>query len=225
MDEPLAALDQETKDEILPFLERLHDSLSLPVLYVSHDMGEVQRLADHLVLMQAGRVLAEGPLSQLQSDPALPLALRRDAAVSLDGIIESYDPHYGLATLEVDGGHFRVPMPAPTTQRHRLMIAAGDVSLARERPQATTILNVLPARILAASIAGSHEMVVVLGLGPKGAGSRILARVTRLSWDQMQLAEGAEVYAQAKSVALTRRNPAARLIVDGDEQNIAVGGS
>jgi molybdate transport system ATP-binding protein len=105
------------------------------------------------------------------------------------------------------------------------MIAAGDVSLARERPQATTILNVLPARILAASLAGSHEIVAVLGLGPEGAGSRILARVTRLSWDQMQLTDGAEVYAQAKSVALARRNPAARLIVEGDKQNIAVGGS
>src|SRR5918912_425364 len=82
MDEPLSALDRPTKDEILPFLERLHDRLSLPVLYVSHDMAEIERLADHLVLMRAGRVVAAGPLGDLQSDPSLPLAAARDAAVS-----------------------------------------------------------------------------------------------------------------------------------------------
>jgi len=99
MDEPLSALDRLTKDEILPFLERLHEKLSLPMIYVSHDMTEVERFADHLVLMEAGRVVASGPLTALQSDPALPLVRTRDAAISLDATVESYDPGYGLITL------------------------------------------------------------------------------------------------------------------------------
>ena len=91
MDEPLSALDRQAKDEILPFLERLHESLSLPVIYVAHDMDEIERLADHLVLMDAGRVVAAGPLAALQSDPNLPLAKTRSAAVSLDAVVESFD--------------------------------------------------------------------------------------------------------------------------------------
>ena len=205
MDEPLSALDRPTKDEILPFLERLHDALSLPVVYVSHDMAEIRRLTDHLVLMRSGRVLAQGRLTDLQSDPALPLAAERDAAVSLDAVVEAYDPEYGLATLSVEGGRFLVPMSKAPAGRSRLTIAAGDVSLAREQPRATTLLNVLPARILSAAPVGEHEMVVTLGLGADGRGGRILARVTRRSWEQLGLAAGESVYAQAKSVALQPR--------------------
>ena len=206
MDEPLSALDRQTKDEILPFLERLHDSLSLPVIYVSHDIAEVERLADHLVLMRAGQVLAAGPLSKLQSDPALPLAGERAAAVTLDAVVSAYDPTYGLATLDVEGGHFSVPMAQSVVgERRRLTIAAGDVSLARMPPQATTVLNILPARILSVTRAGEYEMVAVLGLGADGAGCRILTRVTKRSWDDLRLGEGMIVYAQAKSVALARK--------------------
>ena len=92
MDEPLSALDRQSKDEILPFLVQLRDTLSLPVVYVSHDMSEIDRLADHLVLMQSGRVLASGRLGELQSNPALPLARSRDAAVTLDAIVRCCVP-------------------------------------------------------------------------------------------------------------------------------------
>src|SRR5206468_4092322 len=86
MDEPLAALDRQSKDEIMPFLERLLHSLALPAIYVSHELSEIERLADQLILMRAGRVLAAGPLNELQSDPLLPLAGAREAAVSLDAV-------------------------------------------------------------------------------------------------------------------------------------------
>ena len=202
MDEPLSALDRQTRDEILPFLERLHDSLSLPIIYVSHEMAEVERLADQLVLMQAGRVLAVGRLDALQSDPALPLAAGRDAAVSLDGVAGAFARDYGLLTVEVPGAALLVPAAyvAPG-ERRRLRIAARDVSLTTH-PVASTILNVLPARIVSASGAGDYELTVVLGLGADGAGSRLLARVTRQSWERLQLAVGREVYAQVKGVAL-----------------------
>lgn len=203
MDEPLSALDRQTKDEILPFLERLHASLSLPVIYVSHDIAEVERLADNLVLMQAGRVIAAGRFSEVLSNPALPLALTKEAAVSLDAVVKTYDEKYGLATLEVEGGRFTVPMPSvPIGSRRRLTIAASAVSLAREPPRATTVLNILPAAILSATPTGEHETVVLLGLGPAGTGSRMLARITRRSWDDLGLAESMMIYAQVKSVAL-----------------------
>ncbi len=203
MDEPLSALDRQTKDEILPFLERLHASLSLPVIYVSHDIAEVERLADNLVLMQAGRVIAAGRFSEVLSNPALPLALTKEAAVSLDAVVRTYDEKYGLATLEVEGGRFTVPMPSvPIGSRRRLTIAASAVSLAREPPRATTVLNILPAAILSATSTGEHETVVLLGLGPAGTGSRLLARITRRSWDELGLAESMMIYAQVKSVAL-----------------------
>ncbi len=203
MDEPLSALDRGTKEEILPFLERLHDSLSLPVIYVSHDMAEVERLADHLVLMEAGRVLASGRLGDLQSDPSLPLAAGRDAAVSIDGTVGSFDPAYGLLHIEVAGGAFVIPSRyAAPGERRRLRIAARDVSIVLD-PVASTILNVMPARILSASPAGEFELVAVLELGAGGAGSQLLARVTRGSWDRLALAEGSAVHVQVKGVALT----------------------
>jgi molybdate transport system ATP-binding protein len=89
MDEPLSALDRATKNEILPFLERLRDRLNLPVVYITHDIAEVERLADQMVLMEKGHVIGAGALEDLQSDPSLPLAAARDAAVSFDGVIEA----------------------------------------------------------------------------------------------------------------------------------------
>jgi molybdate transport system ATP-binding protein len=203
MDEPLSGLDRMTKDEILPFLERLHERFLLPVIYVSHDMTEIESLADHLVLMEAGRVVASGPLMAMQSDPTLPLVKARDAAVSLDATVELYDPRYGLITLAVNGGRFIFPAPRGNPgERRRVRVVAGDVSLALEPPSSSTILNSLPARILSKTAVGDHELVAVLSLGASGEGERVLARVTRRSWDQLGLAEGQSVHAQVKSVAL-----------------------
>lgn len=213
MDEPLSALDSATKDEILPFLERLHAALEIPVLYVTHDMGEVERLADHLVLMDKGRVRASGPLATLQSDPALPLAAGRAAGVSFDAVIEGQDADYGLMRLAIRGGHFLVPAaPGPSGARRRLTISAGDVSLSLERPSPSTILNVLEGRILDVAQTRPQEMTVVVGLGADGRGDRLLARVTRRSWDLLGLAPGLAVHAQIKSVALADPGPAR----DGD---------
>jgi len=203
MDEPLAALDRTSKGEILPFLERLRDRLSLPIVYITHDISEVERLADQVVLMQAGRVGAAGPLADVQSDPSLPLATARDAAVTLEARVEAYDAPYGLLTLAVPGGRFAEPAaPAPIGERRRIRIVARDVSLARERPGPSSILNILPARIVSIRQIDSNEIVASLALGEEGAGARLLARVTRKSWDALELAPGARAYAQVKAVAL-----------------------
>ena len=203
MDEPLSALDRATKDEILPFLERLRDRLSLPIVYVSHDIAEVERLADQIVLMGKGRVIGAGPLEEIESDPALPLAVARDAAVSLDGIVQARDEAYGLVTLKVRGGSLTAPAgEAAIGDRRRIRVIAGDVSLARDAPGPSSILNVLAARIVSMKPINSNEVVVVLTLGADGSGARLLSRLTRKSWEALRLAEGMSVHAQVKAVAL-----------------------
>jgi len=205
MDEPLSALDRATRDEILPFLERLHEALAVPVVYVTHDIAEVERLADHLVLLDAGRVAASGPLAEIQRDPDLPLARGRDAAVTLEATVTGHDSRYGLLILDVGGSQFLLPgLPAGTGVAVRLRVGAGDVSLALKTPEASSILNVLPARIVASRPAGETGMIAVLGLGADGSGPRLLSRVTRRSWDQLGLADGMFVHAQIKGVALAR---------------------
>jgi molybdate transport system ATP-binding protein len=203
MDEPLSALDRATKGEILPFLERLRDRLKLPIIYITHDIAEVERLADQVVLMDNGRVTAAGPLADLQSDPSLPLAMARDAAVTLDARVEAYDAAYGLLTLGVPGGRFTVlAKPAPIGERRRIRVIASDVSLARERPGLSSILNLEPGRVLSVTPIDSSELVAVIALGGEGGGARLLSRLTRKSWEELRLAVGGPVYAQVKTVAL-----------------------
>ena len=206
MDEPLSALDRAARDEIMPFLERLRDRHLMPIVYISHDIAEVERLADQIVLMDKGRALAAGPLADLQSDPSLPLASAREAAVTLEGTVEAHDPRYGLLTLGVRGGRFLVPAPPASIGDHRrLRIVARDVSLAREPPGLSSILNVLPGRIVSMRPVDSNEIVAVVVLGADGFGARLLSRLTRKSWELLGLAEGAPVYAQVKAVALGPR--------------------
>jgi molybdate transport system ATP-binding protein len=203
MDEPLSALDRATKDEILPFLERLRDRLSLPIIYITHSIEEVERLADQIVLMDKGRVIGAGPLNEIESDPTLPLALARDAAVTLDGVIEAHDAGYGLLAIGVRGGSMFVPSPpAAIGERRRVRVIAGDVSLSREPPGPSSILNVLAARVVSMKPIGANEIVAVLALGADGGGARLLSRLTRKSWEALHLAEGVNVYAQVKAVAL-----------------------
>ncbi len=203
MDEPLAALDRFSKNEILPYLERLHTALSVPVLYVSHDIAEVERLADHLVLLEGGTVIAAGPLEVLQADPALPIARMPEAGVTLSAVVESFDAAYGLATLALDGGRLLVPgnPEAPGTVC-RVRIAASDVSLARAPGAGSTILNALPARILAAVPQDNIQIMVAVALGTDGGGAQLLARVTRKSWESLGLAPGQLIFTQIKGAAL-----------------------
>jgi molybdate transport system ATP-binding protein len=203
MDEPLSALDQSARAEILPFLEKLHERLALPAFYISHDIAEIEQLADHLVLMERGKVIATGPLHELQSNPTLPLALAREAAVSLDAKVEAYDATDALVTLRVGDSRLLVPAkPKVAGARQRLRIAASDVSLARMAPNGTSILNILPARIVSCSTIGPGERLVVVALGAEGHGPRLLSRITHRSWDTLALAEGMAIFAQVKGVSL-----------------------
>lgn len=199
MDEPLAALDAERKAEILPYLERLTRELALPILYVSHAPDEVARLADHLVLLERGRVLASGPTTEVLARLDLPIALADDAGVVLEGRVLGHDPDYGLLSLGMgEQSVLLAHAPLPPGQALRIKVLARDVSLSLER-QHSSILNVLPATV--AEIAPSRspaQVLIRLDLG----GTALLARITRYSRERLALQPGSRVWAQLKSVAV-----------------------
>ena len=206
MDEPLSALDRKTKAEILPFIEELRDHFSLPIFYVTHDMAEIERLADNMVLLDKGHLVACGTLSELQSNPSLPLATSREAAVTLQGVVTACDPKFGLSSVSVPGAVLIAPPPPATSaigETRRLRVLASDISLAREKPASSSILNVLPARVLTMRPLDRYEVLAVVALGEQGDGARLLSRMTLKSWTELALAEGQSVYAQVKYVALS----------------------
>lgn len=200
MDEPLAALDAPRRAEVLPFLARLRDVAGVPILYVTHVLDEVDALADRLVLMDGGRVLAEGPLETLAARTDLPLAARRDAGVVLACAVEAHDPAAGVTQLGFDGGRFVVPLrPEPVGARLRIRLRARDVAVATARPDRMSIRNILPCTLLGIDPAPQpHEMFLRLGVGP----TMLLARVTTQAVAELGLTPGASVFALVKSIAL-----------------------
>jgi len=206
MDEPLAALDAPRRAEILPFLARLRAEANLPILYVTHALDEVDALADQLVLIEAGRVLASGGVEELTARTDLPLAARRDAGVLIAVRVAAHDAARGLTRLEFAGGHLLMPLhPAPPGTALRLRLRARDVAIALTRPAEISVQNILPAVISAILPTTSpHEVFLHLALGE----TRLLARVTRDAAERLQLAPGLEVFALVKSVAFDHARPA-----------------
>jgi len=206
MDEPLSALDKPTKEEIMPFIERLHENLQLPIIYVSHDMNEIEHIADYLVLMNEGKIVASGALADIQSDPNLPLVNYHDSAVSLEGSLVDYDAHFGIAKFEVHGGFLNVPScEIAIGVKRRLKVYASNVSLSLENIKSSTIENLIPACIIDMKETNPFQVTVVLSLGRQGDGARILARITRRSWETLGLSINAAVYTQIKAVSLVRK--------------------
>ncbi len=185
MDEPLAALDLARKQEILPYLERLHDHLDIPVVYVSHAPDEVARLADHLVVMDEGRVQASGPLNEILSRLDLPIRLGEDAGVVLDGQVAERDERWHLLRVACCSASLWVRDNGAAVGDHaRIRILARDVSIAHEPKTGTSILNTLPARV--ASLGGdAHPALALVKLDV--AGSPVLARLTRRSAEELGL--------------------------------------
>ncbi|MBF6030926.1 molybdenum ABC transporter ATP-binding protein [Pseudomonas sp. P115] len=202
MDEPLAALDSQRKSEILPYLERLHDELDIPVLYVSHAQDEVARLADHIVLLNDGKALASGPIGETLARLDLPMASGDDAGVVINGTVSAYDEHYQLLTLQLPDSplHMRVAhAPLVLGKALRVKVQARDVSLSLQAEEHSSILNRLPVTVVQELGADNQAHVLVrLNAG----GTPLLARITRFSRDQLQLRPGLALWAQIKAVAV-----------------------
>ena len=201
MDEPLAALDAISKAEILPYLERLHDELSIPMLYVSHSLEEVYRLADYMLLLEDGRVRAAGSLQDLLTRADLPLAHAEDAAAVIAATIIRHDDRHHLTELEFAGGSLVISRQSlALSARIRVRILACDVAINLSAPQDSSVLNCLPAQVLDVS-ADPHPGHVLVRLAVGSA--TLLSRITRRSLERLALQPGMRVYALVKSVGIT----------------------
>ena len=205
MDEPLASLDAPRRAEAMGLFERVRDAFGVPMVYVTHALDEVDRLADTLVLMEAGRVVATGPLEALSTRTDLPLAARRDAGVLVGCTVLRHETARGLTRLGFAGGELVVPLreDAPGT-RLRLRLRARDVAVARQRPEAVSMHNILPCRLAAIVPTGTpHEVFLRLDLG----GTVLLSRVLRDAVERLSLAEGDRLFALVKAIAFDHAAP------------------
>ena len=206
MDEPLASLDAPRKAEIMPFIERLRDELRLPIIYVSHAMEEIVRLADTLVLLSEGRVAAVGTVEDLTSRLDLrPLTGRYEAGAVIRATVAGHDVTFGLSELAFPGGRLRVSHVAlPLGTPVRVRIRARDVALATTRPTGISIRNIFAARVVELAADRGPLVDVRLDIGTARQPVALWARITQRAAQELGLATGREVYALLKTVALDR---------------------
>jgi molybdate transport system ATP-binding protein len=207
MDEPLSSLDRERREETLRVIERLRDRFALPILYVSHDLAEVERLCDHIVLIRDLAVTAAGPVGTILADLTLPFAREPAAATVVPATVVRHDADYDLTECRIDGATLQIPgrLGAPGESR-RLRILARDVSLVIGPPARSSVLNLLPATVAAVEPLDRGHVVVRLAVG----GTPLLSAITRKSWDGLALTIGRPVLAQIKAVALAGNDAATR---------------
>ncbi|MGR8941355.1 MAG: molybdenum ABC transporter ATP-binding protein [Gammaproteobacteria bacterium] len=199
MDEPLAALDFQRKQEILPYLSRLHRTLEIPVVYVTHAWQEAAKLADHLVIMNAGLVAGAGPLAETLSRIDSPLAQDRKAVMVWEGRVAAHEAEYHLTRVAFAGAELSMTaIDAPVGTPLRVQIFARDVIIALEAPHKSTLLNVLPATITGMADDQKGQTVVRLQVGPQ----TLLAHITAKSRQMLSLQVGVSVYVQIKGTSI-----------------------
>ena len=203
MDEPLASLDQDRKEDILPFIERLSGELAIPTLYVSHEIDEVVRLASDLVLVSEGRVVASGPIEEVSNRFDLrSYAGRLDAGSIIRMRVAGHDEETGITHFAFGGGEVVGPrVDMPQGAEVNLRIRSRDVAVALDRPGRTSILNVLPGTVVEVGPNDGPQAHVLIDIG-----APLWARIMRRSVDELELAPGQPVYALIKAVAVDRRS-------------------
>lgn len=203
MDEPLASLDHNRKQEILPYLEQLKSEFQLPIVYVTHSADELARLADHLVILNAGQVVAQGKPDELLARLDLPFNLGEETGVVLDGCITELDTQWQLATAKVGSGSLRLrSQDKAVGDNIRIRVFARDVSLSNEQPRQSSILNSLPARVVELKPDQSMKGATLVKL--ETFEQFIVARVSTLSAHELNIQPGKQVWAQIKSVAIVQ---------------------
>ena len=202
MDEPLSALDDARKQEILPYLERLRDEMSIPILYVTHSQHEVMRLADHLLLLEQGRILLNKPLPEALGQPGSPFSSYQDASTLLHTHVAEINTTWQLARMAFhDGSLWLRNENLIIGQAVRLEVLARDASLVREHPQHTSIQNILPATITRIDN-GNHPALalVTVHVGT----TRFLVQISHRAAHDLQLTPGQNWWLQIKTAALLR---------------------
>ena len=201
MDEPLASLDHSRKAEILPYIERLRDELRIPIIYVSHSMAEVSRLATDIVVMAGGRTIAFGPASEIaQRLDLIPPGERDEGGIILDMTVHSYDDNFGMTVLQSAAGEAHVQgLVGATGTMARVRIRARDVMIATEKPKHISALNIFSGRVAAVTEADGSSVNVAVSC----SGQVIMARITRQSCAALEIASGKPVFAVVKAVSVS----------------------
>jgi molybdate transport system ATP-binding protein len=204
LDEPVSALHEAGTAEVLSTLERVLAALPIPCLYVSHDLREASRLADRMIWLESGCIVADGPARDVMSDPRLPFAQAEDAGSVVPGRVESVDHDQGLAQVIFDGGELWIAATADSSPGClvRVGIRARDVSLALRRPEAISVLNVLECRVVDVADARDSRSQALVRV--ETGGCMLLSRVTRRSVAELGLAPGLAIWAMVKSAAIVR---------------------
>ncbi len=202
MDEPLASLDLESKEEILPYLERLRTQCGVPIVYVSHAPSEITRLADHVIVLDNGCVVAEGPVSDVFSRLDFPIRLGDETGVVIDAVVSQHEKENKLTKLDFSGGRFLIPnVGISQGQSLRLRVLAKDVSLTLTRACDSSILNILQGTVLELSADNDTGSTLV---SLKVGDITIISRVTQYSASGLRLEPGKIVWLQIKSIAVVR---------------------
>ncbi len=201
LDEPLAALDEPRKEEILPYLERLRDQTDIPILYVSHSVAEVARLADDMVILQQGRIVRQGPTEEVLSDPAaMPFVGVREAGSILRATVLDHGPD-GLSRLAISGGELSLPgVSANIDSDIRIRVLAQDILLSLQHPESLSSRNILPVEVESVRMGDGPGAAVSLRAGR----DRLLARITAQAAREMQLAPGLSCFAILKATAVPK---------------------
>ena len=199
LDEPLSALDLKRKNEILPYLDSIHNDLEIPILYVTHSQDEMSRLADHLLLIEDGNIVGSGPVNDMLTRFDMPLSHGGDAVSIIEAEVLKRDSEFNLMHLDFLGGQFIVPDNGfPVQTKVRIRVVARDVSLTKSKQVDTSILNIFPAMVQ--EIVNEGEAQVMVRLHIKD--TILLACITRKSSYKLRLEKGSEVFVQVKSVAI-----------------------
>jgi molybdate transport system ATP-binding protein len=204
MDEPLASLDDRRKAEIMPYIERLRDETKIPIVYVSHSVAEVARLATDMVVLDRGKVAASGPTSELlQRLDLLPAEERGEGGAVLEMRVAGRNEAFGMSTLVSPAGEVHiVGLEAEPGSTVRVRIRARDVMVATERPRGLSALNILAGRIIGVSAANGLFADVLIDCN----GEVITARITRQSAEMLRLTRGLDIFAVIKSVTFDQAN-------------------
>ena len=199
LDEPLSALDLKRKNEILPYLDSLHNQLDIPILYVTHSQDETSRLADHLMLIENGKIIGNGPVNEMLTRFDMPMARSNEAISIFDAKVINRDPEFSLMYLEFSGGQFVVPDNGmPIESLVRIRVAARDVSLTKKKQTDTSILNIFSAVVEEIAPEGKAQIIVRLSMGRV----ILLSCLTRKSASTLGLEIGLSIFVQVKSVAI-----------------------
>ena len=199
LDEPLSALDLKRKNEILPYLDSIHNDLEIPILYVTHSQDEMSRLADHLLLIEDGNIIGSGPVNDMLTRFDMPLSHGGDAVSIIEAEVLKRDSEFNLMHLDFLGGQFIVPDNGfPVQTKVRIRVVARDVSLTKSKQVDTSILNIFPAMVQEIVNEGEAQVMVRLQIKE----TILLACITRKSSYKLRLEKGSEVFVQVKSVAI-----------------------